>query len=142
MEVSDIIDAIDDKLVGPGRDEDKLSKSERAFQLAYGFDDHVREQDFTSLVYESSPQEWQQYADALIEVGAIGYADVLTRFISVDGQAFSNQGSLLPGSPDFEYSEDYDASLSNVRDVGGRASETAYMESVLTSYAQRMGLAD
>ena len=142
MDIEDIIEELDAKLVGPGSDEDKLSKSENAFLLAYTFDDHLRSEGFTSFIFERSRAEWRKTCDALGEVGATGYADILERFIQMDGEAFSRQGSMPPGSEAFEFSEDYDASFATVRDASGGGGEAAYIEEVLQAYAQSTGLAD
>ncbi len=142
MDIEVIIEGIDAKLVGPGSDEDKLTKSENAFLLAYTFDDLLRSEGFTSFIFGRSREEWQKTCDALSEVGAAGYADIFERFVRIDGEAFSQQGNRPPGSEAFEYSEDYDASFTIVRDAAGGEDDAAYIEEVLQAYAQRTGLAD
>lgn len=107
--------------------------------LSHGFADHVRHQDFTSWVFENSPEEWRAMVDALREVGAIGYAEVLARFIAVDGGWFSAAGSEPPGTPDRSYAEDYDQSLARFRKGGD--GETDPIERQLLDYAVAKGLA-
>lgn len=107
--------------------------------LSYGFADHVRHQDFTSWVFENSPAEWQEMVDALREVGAIGYAEVLARFIAVEGTWFSRAGSQPPGSPSRAYAEDYDQSLARFR-KGGESGEDPIGQ-LLLDYATAKGLA-
>lgn len=139
MNLEAIIDAIDAKLDGPGRDQDRLSRAEHAFMLAYGFDDHIRGQGFTSFVFERDRDEWIETRDALNEVGAINDAEVLGRFIKVDGDLFLKQGALPPGSPEFHYSEDYDAGLRRNRARAG-VDDALYMHGILTAYARQKGI--
>lgn len=139
-DIEELVDAIDAKLAGPGDDREKTSWPERAFVLAYSFDDHVRGQDFTSFVFEQSPEEWHETLAALREVGARGYAEVLARFITRDGEAFARQESAPIGGAGFEFSEDYDDALSEVRDGQSADSDTAYIESILEPFARRARL--
>ena len=138
LDLEELIDGIDQKLSGPGRDEDKLSPQENALKLAFEFDDHVRADGFTSFVYQGSEVEWAQTRNALRAVGASGYADAMGRFIDADSKAFKQQGSAQVGSPEFAYSEDYDASLTEASEASG--DDDDYMETILLAYAEREGL--
>ncbi len=140
MDIEDIVDGIVGKLAGPGRDEDKMNRDERALMLAQSFDNRPREENFTGFVSQASPKERLHTVAAYREVGATEYANICAHFIVVNGVGFSVQPMLTPGSPDFEYSEDYDKSFSDVRDASEGAAETAYVASILTAHVRKTGL--
>lgn len=107
--------------------------------LAYDFDDHIRAQDFTSFVFERDRSEWEETRAALDEVGAINDAEILGRFMKIDGESFLDQGALPPGDPEFHYSEDYDAALRRLR-VRSGADPALHMRRILTAFAQQQGI--